>query len=92
MTGSARMVNGGKKMRMIDADELCKVLNQIVGSPEGDAKLMEINQCIVDVPTVNAIPVDWLKHRLVMAQVHGVFEPEQAIQYVLWLWGVQKEG
>lgn len=42
--------------------------------------------------TVDAIPVEWLKHRLMMAQKNGSAHPEQAIRYVLWLWEQQKDG
>ena len=31
-------------MRLINLDELCRTLDERVGSPEGDAKLMEINR------------------------------------------------
>jgi hypothetical protein len=40
---------------------------------------------------VDAIPVDWLRHRLTMTQKHGSAHPEQAIRYVLWLWEQQKD-
>ena len=44
-------------MRLIYAEELCRTLQERVGSPEGDAGLMEVNRCIIDVPTVDAAPV-----------------------------------
>ena len=43
-------------------------------------------------PTIDAIPVEWLRHRLTMAQKNGSAHPEQAIRYVLWLWEQQKDG
>ena len=54
-------------MRPIDADALNKTLQERVGSPTTDI-LYEINLCIieaptVDVPTIDAIPVDWLDDR-----------------------------
>jgi hypothetical protein len=47
-------------MRLIDADELNKELQQRVGSPT-DEKLYEANLCIIDAPTIHAIPVEWLR-------------------------------
>jgi hypothetical protein len=41
---------------------------------------------------VDAIPVEWMKHRLTMALKNGSDAPEQAIRYVLWLWEQQKDG
>ena len=51
-------------MRLIDADALCKRLQELVGSPEGDDKLIEIDFAIIDAPTIDAIPIDWLERRL----------------------------
>lgn len=50
-------------MRLIDADALNKELQQRVGSPIDD-KLYEINLCIIDAPTIDAIPVKWLEDRV----------------------------
>lgn len=46
-------------MRLIDKDALNKTLQERVGSPIDD-KLYEVNLCIIDAPTVDAIPVEWL--------------------------------
>ena len=46
--------------RLIDADALNKELQKRVGSPTDD-KLYEVNLCIIDAPTIDAIPVEWLK-------------------------------
>lgn len=55
--------NGGKKMRLIDADEL-PVFSQIERITEN-----EINytcwipaKAIENAPTIEAIPIDWIKH------------------------------
>lgn len=47
-------------MRLIDADALNKELQKRVGSPT-EEKLYEANLCIIDAPTIDAIPVEWLK-------------------------------
>ena len=47
-------------MRLIDADALNKELQKRVGSPT-DEKLYEANLCIIDAPTIDAIPVAWLR-------------------------------
>lgn len=47
---------------------------------------------VKNAPTIDAIPVEWLKHRLIMALKNGSDAPEQAIRYVLWLWEQQKDG
>ena len=49
-------------MRLVDADALNKELQQRVGSPTED-KLYEVNLCIIDAPTIDAIPVEWLIKR-----------------------------
>ena len=50
-------------MRLIDADALNKELQKRVGSPD-DEKLYEANLCIIDAPTIDAIPVTWLRDKL----------------------------
>jgi hypothetical protein len=47
---------------------------------------------MTEAPTIDAIPVKWMKHRLTMALKNGSDAPEQAIRYVLWLWEQQKDG
>lgn len=49
-------------MRLIDADALNKELQKRVGSPT-DEKLYEANLCIIDAPTIDAIPVGWIIDR-----------------------------
>ena len=44
-------------MRLIDADAFCLTLNERGGSPEGDAKLMEVNRCLTEAPQIDAEPV-----------------------------------
>lgn len=44
-------------MRLIDADALCKKLQEEIGSPEGHKKLMRINYLITSAPTIEAEPV-----------------------------------
>ena len=48
--------------RLIDADALNKELQKRVGSPT-DEKLYEANLCIIDAPTIDAIPVEWLEQQ-----------------------------
>lgn len=50
-------------MRLIDADALNNELQKRVGSPT-DEKLYEANLCIIDAPTIDAIPVAWLRDKL----------------------------
>jgi len=55
-------------MRLIDADALNKELQQRVGSPTDD-KLYEVNLCIINAPTVDAIPVGWLREKMQKPQM-----------------------
>lgn len=50
-------------MRLIDADALNKELQKRIGSPTED-KLYEVNLCIIDAPTIDAIPVKWLEDKM----------------------------
>jgi len=50
-------------MRLIDADALNKELQMRVGSPTDD-KLYEVNLCIIASPTIDAIPVEWLREKM----------------------------
>lgn len=68
-------------MRMIDADALNKVLQKKVGSPTDD-KLYNVNLCIIDAPTVEAIPVEWLKQML----NETIGDDNWAVFRVLWMW------
>ena len=50
-------------MRLIDADALNKELQKRVGSPTDD-KLYEANLVIIEAPTIDAIPVEWLREKM----------------------------
>ena len=50
-------------MRLIDADALNTKLQKEIGSPI-DEKLYAVNMCIIAAPTIEAIPLEWLKERL----------------------------
>ena len=52
-------------MRLIDADALCKKLQEELGSPEGHKKLMLINYLITSAPTIEAEDVrrgKWIEY------------------------------
>lgn len=68
-------------MRLIDADALNKELQKRVGSPTDD-KLYEANLCIIYAPTINAIPVEWLKR----VQRECVADIQQVPMYVAIGW------
>lgn len=85
--------------RLIDADALKERFDECpynwTDSPEEIQAVLDwdITMDNIDAtPTVDAIPVEWLKHRLTMALKNGCDAPEQAIRYVLWLWEQQKDG
>lgn len=42
---------------LISRAALCEMLKKRIGTPEGDATLMEINLCIVEAPAVDAASV-----------------------------------
>ena len=79
-------------MRLIDADALNKELKKRVGKPDTD-RLYEVNLCIIDAPTIEAIPVEWLKKRmdqeLDMSILYGGSYEEiaKSIWNVLYIWG-----
>jgi hypothetical protein len=91
-------VNGGLEMRLINLDE--KIFVPIVDEQIGAS--YEVQMTVAEVfdrffegnmpEIVDAIPVEWMKHRLTMALKNGSDAPEQAIRYVLWLWEQQKDG
>ncbi len=66
-------------MRLIDADALNKELQKRVGSPTND-KLYEVNLCIINAPTIDAIPVEWLN------QKYAENEPGEDKEYDYFLW------
>lgn len=77
-------------MRLIDADALNKELQKRLGSPTDD-KLYEVNLCIINAPTIYAIPVEWLEH---MMTATTLARTSNAIKDVLALWkrmGQQKQ-
>ena len=72
-------------MRLIDADALNRELQQRVGSPTED-KLYEVNLSIIEAPTIDAIPVEWLRE----AMLFGEPEESKAAWRVMKLW--EKRG
>lgn len=68
-------------MRLIDADALNKMLQERVGSPTDD-KLYEVNLCIIDAPTIDAVPVDWLRELM----LYGEPEDSKAAWRVMREW------
>ena len=82
-------------MRLIDADALNLKLQKEIGSPI-DKKLYAVNLCIIEAPTVEAIPVKWLLDRLEEILNSGVLsgKPDdnlniRSIIQVLRLWGIK---
>ena len=51
---------GWGEVRLIDADALNARLQKQVGSPTSD-DLYEVNLCIIEAPTIAAIPVEWIE-------------------------------
>lgn len=80
-------------MRMIDADVLNKELQKRLGSPIDD-KLYEVNLCIINTPTIDAIPVEWLKQWRDKLKGMGEYQRERAedISFVLGLWQREQEA
>jgi hypothetical protein len=74
-------------VRLIDADALNKELQKRVGSPT-DEKLYEANLCIIDAPTINAIPVEWVRNMMVEREA----EESRAAWLVLREWKKEQEA
>ena len=71
-------------MRLIDADALNKELQKRVGSPTDD-KLYEVNLCIIDAPTIDAIPVEWLEaHKMDCIDDWGVVPVSIGMALTMW--------
>ena len=66
-------------MRLIDADALNKELQQRVGSPTDD-KLYEVNLCIIDAPTIDAIPMWWITEKFL-----DVLNKDKELSKAVWL-------
>lgn len=80
-------------MKLIDGHAMIRRVEALYKRGAVDLSYYNIVKEAVQMETaVDAIPVEWLKHRLTMAQKHGSAHPEQAIRYVLWLWEQQKDG
>ena len=65
--------------RLIDADLLNKELQKRLGSPVDD-KLYEVNLCIIDAPTIDAIPLEWLRDKMLDLQ-----NRDKALSKAAWL-------
>ena len=79
-------------MRLIDADALNKELQRRVGSPTDD-KLYEVNLCIIDAPTIDAIPVEWIQaQRIEHPQTVVEFAQNVAYRTVLYGWRAEQEA
>lgn len=81
-------------MRLVDVDALNKKLQKRLGSPTDD-KLYEVNLCIIDSPTIDAIPVKWLEKRWRETLPDGVepdFDINYAFQEVMSEWHQEQEG
>ena len=77
-------------MRLVDADALNKTLQERVGSPTDD-RLYEVNLCIIDAPTIDAIPVEWLKEQNNSTKYYKTLQG-QAVERVLELWEKEQEA
>ena len=75
-------------MRLIDADALNKELQKRIGSPT-DNVLYEVNLCIIVAPTIDAIPVEWLKG-LMLSTEDDVDKVEFA--WIMREWQKEQEG
>ena len=56
-------------MRPIDADALNKRLSEVVGPPWPDSALGAVNQCIIDAPTLNVVPVNPVRTKILKAAI-----------------------
>ena len=78
-------------MRLIDADALNKELQKRVGSPT-DEKLYEANLCIIDAPTIDAIPVEWMEKQADFARSEWDYDTCVGIRIVLKAWQKEQEA
>ena len=74
--------------RLIDADALNKELQKRLGSPTDD-KLYDVNLCIIDAPTIDAIPVEWLEK--LRKDERLTIDDVETIDWLLWRWEADKE-
>lgn len=77
-------------MRLIDADALNKELQEKVGSPT-EEKLYEVNLCIIEAPTVDAIPVVWLRVLCDLMRRKSAKAAADMLRRVLDLWRQEQE-
>ena len=78
-------------MRLIDVDELNKVLQEKVGSfTEG--KLYDVNLCIIKAPTVEAIPVIWLRVLCDIMRRQSSKAAADMLRQVIDLWEREQEA
>lgn len=78
---------GGESMRLVDVDALNKELQKRIGSPTDD-KLYEVNLCIIDAPTIDAIPVEWVRNMMLEREA----EESRAAWLVLREWEKEQEA
>lgn len=75
-------------MRLIDADALNARLQKQVGSPTSD-DLYEVNLCIIEAPTIAAIPVEWLRNLCAIAKMET--DDEMFIDWLIQTWQEEQE-
>jgi hypothetical protein len=86
--------------RLIDADALKEQVESHVVSmsvclsmDEHYGKVTMREDCLTDIdnaPTVDAIPVEWLKWRVMNAKYNGINEAADAFDFVLKCWNEQE--
>ena len=87
-------------LRLIDADALKEQVESHVVSMsvclsmgEHYGKVTMREDCLTDIdnaPTVDAIPVEWLKWRVMNAKYNGIKEAADAFDFVLKCWKEQE--
>lgn len=77
--------------RLIDADALNEELQKRIGSPTDD-KLYEVNLCIIDAPTIHAIPLGWIARQADIAEeLHDKYNM-YAYRRLIALWHKEQEA
>ena len=76
--------------RLISADALNARLQKQVGSPTSD-DLYEVNLCIIEAPTIDAIPMEWMNEKFMDLQNKDL-ALSRAAWLVLHAWQKEQEA
>ena len=83
----------GEEMRLIDADMLCTDVRVSIRHPykrREDVEYVDFDQ-IDNMPTIEAIPIDWLYERIEGLKKSGFNNEASAVEIVLDVWKARND-